>query len=138
MPSKSEKGQRRIESQENSATHRHQRLDNRTLVIFLIILVVLLIGGLIVAVVVLQNNQRVIYINVNECKTANCYDASSIILGSINTSFNSCNDFYQYACGGWLAKNDLPEDRVTYTTFGAVLEKKEKILRRVLAVNYTT
>ena len=131
-------GQESYESQENSKIH---GLHHRTVITFLVILVLLLITGLIIAVVVLQNNQKSTdnaNANNTQCKTDSCYAASSIILGSINVSANPCDNFYQYACGSWLAKNDLPDDRVTYTTFSSVAEKNEKILRGVLAAGVAT
>lgn len=118
-------------------------VQDRSMVIFLAVLVVLLIGGLIIAIVVLQNNQKVVYVNNgtisnNVCRTANCYSTSSEVLGSINTSVDPCTDFHQYACGGWFARNDLPDDRSTYNTFTVVSVKNEKVMRKFLTSDYTS
>lgn len=36
------------------------------------------------------------------------------ILNKMDQSAAPCEDFYQYACGGWLRDNPIPEDSSTY------------------------
>ena len=43
-----------------------------------------------------------------------------------------CTDFYQFACGGWIAKNPMPADRRRYGRFAEVQERNFTILRRIL------
>jgi putative endopeptidase len=44
-----------------------------------------------------------------------------------------CDDYYQYACGGWLAKTEIPADRPTWDrSFSAIDEKNQFFLRDVL------
>lgn len=33
------------------------------------------------------------------------------LVGDLDTSVSPCEDFYQYACGGWLKKTELPADK---------------------------
>ena len=34
---------------------------------------------------------------------------SGINLGDLDTSVRPADDFYEYACGGWMKQNPLPE-----------------------------
>jgi endothelin-converting enzyme/putative endopeptidase len=50
----------------------------------------------------------------------------------MNRSVDACTDFYQYACGGWLANNPIPSDRPRWGRFDELQERNYELLRRVL------
>src|SRR4029453_12208337 len=49
-----------------------------------------------------------------------------------NKNVDACTDFYQFACGGWLAANPIPADRPRWGRFDELSEKNNEVLRRVL------
>ena len=58
--------------------------------------------------------------------------ASGLDPAHFNKSVDACTDFYQFACGGWLAANPIPADRPRWGRFDELSEKNDEVLRRVL------
>ena len=43
-----------------------------------------------------------------------------------------CNDFYQYACGGWIAANPIPPEYSRWGRFTEVAERNQRTLKKIL------
>lgn len=66
------------------------------------------------------------------CTTEVCRNVSTYIKNSMDEKANPCNDFFQYACGGWIKKNPIPKTSSTFSTFSKLNQQIEKILRKIL------
>ncbi len=56
----------------------------------------------------------------------------SIDLKSLDRSVNPCDDFYQFACGGWIKSHQIPADKSRWGRFDELQEKNLKKLRDIL------
>lgn len=56
--------------------------------------------------------------------------AASRILQNMDLQQEPCDDFYQYACGGWLRHHVIPETNSRYSVFDILRDKLEVILKR--------
>ncbi|OWK63769.1 Phosphate-regulating neutral endopeptidase, partial [Lonchura striata] len=51
------------------------------------------------------------------CLTAECIEAAAGILSKINQSVDPCENFYRFACDGWIYNNPIPEDMSNYGVY---------------------
>ena len=57
---------------------------------------------------------------------------SGIDLNSLNRRVDPCADFFEFACGGWLAANPIPGDQPRWGRFDDLQERNNEILHKVL------
>ena len=57
---------------------------------------------------------------------------SGIDLTSFDRTANPCEDFYQFACGGWIRNHPAPADQPYYGRFHELQDRNNQILKDIL------
>ena len=58
---------------------------------------------------------------------------TGIFLENLDQSVKPCDDFYEYACGGWARKNPLPAAYSRYGSFDRLQEDNDKRINGILS-----
>uniref|UniRef100_A0A8C0ZMF0 Membrane metallo-endopeptidase-like 1 n=1 Tax=Castor canadensis TaxID=51338 RepID=A0A8C0ZMF0_CASCN len=98
-----------------------------------LLLLLLLVTGALVALGVLYSRAtKESSQDTDVCTTPGCVMAAARILQNMDPSKEPCDDFYQYACGGWLQHHVIPETNSRYSVFDILRDELEVILKGVL------
>ncbi|XP_066995803.1 neprilysin-11 [Anabrus simplex] len=54
------------------------------------------------------------------CLSEECVLSASRIIQSLDRDVDPCHDFYQFACGGWIRQNPVPESQSSWDQFRAL------------------
>ncbi|MCC9138185.1 M13 family metallopeptidase [Pontibacter silvestris] len=64
--------------------------------------------------------------------TAEASIGQGIELANLNTTVNPCENFYQYANGGWIKNNPIPASESRWSSFNELAERNNAVLREIL------
>lgn len=66
------------------------------------------------------------------CLNESCIHIASTILEAMNSSIDPCDDFYAYACDGWIRNNPIPDGKSSWGTFMKLEQQNHLVIKHVL------
>ena len=63
------------------------------------------------------------------CTSKSVTKTPGIVLTNLDTTVACGDDFYEYACGGWMKKNPLKPEYARYGSFDQLLENNQEQIR---------
>ncbi|XP_066494010.1 endothelin-converting enzyme 1 isoform X2 [Tiliqua scincoides] len=93
----------------------------------LFLLVAILATGLLACGLVL-----LLQFQTRPCLTETCISVASSILSSLDRTVDPCEDFFGFACGGWIQANPVPDGHSRWGTFNKLWEHNQAILKHLL------
>ncbi|XP_057304253.1 endothelin-converting enzyme homolog [Hydractinia symbiolongicarpus] len=104
---------------------------NKTL--FLVVLLLLLVCTIFIYLYFHERHMNS-HITNKYCTSGGCVESAAFIQSSIKETVNPCKDFYQFACGGWLSKNPIPDNKIRWS-IDSVLHNKNMLIQRSILEN---
>ncbi|KAJ7074256.1 hypothetical protein C8F01DRAFT_1272809 [Mycena amicta] len=66
------------------------------------------------------------------CITAECIKLSASIISSLDVSKDPCENFFEFANGGWIASHPLPADKGSFGQFEALATENKRVVQHFL------
>merc|ERR1719219_466753 len=71
------------------------------------------------------------------CLSRDCVVVAAEIIKSADFTADPCQDFYQFACGGWIRSNPIPDGKSSWNTFKKLWQNNQNTMRNILERNLT-
>uniref|UniRef100_G3QMZ2 Phosphate regulating endopeptidase homolog X-linked n=1 Tax=Gorilla gorilla gorilla TaxID=9595 RepID=G3QMZ2_GORGO len=84
-----------------------------------IALVVFVGGTLVLGTILFLVSQGLLSLQAKQeyCLKPECIEAAAAILSKVNLSVDPCDNFFRFACDGWISNNPIPEDMPSYGVY---------------------
>ncbi|KAH8294815.1 hypothetical protein KR018_003377, partial [Drosophila ironensis] len=66
------------------------------------------------------------------CLTKECIHTASIVLRKMKPEVEPCDNFYEFACGTYLEEENIPDDKVSISTFSVISDKLQEQLKDII------
>lgn len=63
------------------------------------------------------------------CLSPGCVQAAATLLQNMNQSVDPCVNFYEFACGGWVQRHTIPDDKSSLSQFSLIQDQLDAKLR---------
>lgn len=67
--------------------------------------------------------------NANVCLTPGCVKSAAAVLAAMDQAVEPCDDFYHFACGGYVRDTTIPDDRTALNLFTEIGDKLNEQIR---------
>lgn len=104
----------------------------KTCVFIAIIAILIIICVVLSALLARQRTTQGPEQGTNVCVSEGCIDAAYHIVHSMNRSVDPCDNFYEFACGGWAENNPIPESKSFWGVYSVLGEENERIVKQLL------
>ncbi|XP_044313044.1 neprilysin-2 isoform X1 [Drosophila rhopaloa] len=66
------------------------------------------------------------------CLTQECIHTASTVLRKMKPEVEPCDNFYEFACGSYLEEENIPDDKVSISTFSVISDKLQEQLKEII------
>lgn len=70
------------------------------------------------------------------CLSSACIYTASEVIRALDENKDPCNDFYEFACGGWIRNNPIPEGKSNWGIFSKIELHNQLIIRYALGMYF--
>ncbi|KAH8417201.1 hypothetical protein KR222_006349, partial [Zaprionus bogoriensis] len=71
----------------------------------------------------------------NVCLTKECIHTASTVLSKIKPEVEPCDNFYEFACGSYIEEENIPDDKVSISTFSVISDKLQEQLKDIITAD---
>ncbi|XP_068152406.1 neprilysin-2 isoform X1 [Drosophila tropicalis] len=66
------------------------------------------------------------------CLSKECIHTASTVLSKMKPEIEPCDNFYEFACGTYIDEQNIPDDKVSISTFSVISDKLQEQLKDII------
>lgn len=78
-----------------------------------------------------KSDDKIDIYNTTRCSTLSCVHSSAVLLQKLDLDTKPCDDFYTFACGGYIYSSHTPDEKSTVDTLTLMYEQLVEYLLRL-------
>ncbi|EKM55471.1 uncharacterized protein PHACADRAFT_256119 [Phanerochaete carnosa HHB-10118-sp] len=67
------------------------------------------------------------------CFSPQCVMLAASVISSLDQSYDPCENFYDFATGGWIKQHPIPSDKGIYGNFEALAQQNKRLIQQILS-----